>query len=173
MAYSVRHLGQLQIMGRACTLGCNVDPRSDQAADLSNLGPIIRERREALAPNGRRSRCASSVAGSRTVSNRWRFVISNRTTVLLTSHRKGQIVEVAIRKMGNSQGVLIPKPILAQMGLEGSADRQVRDGVIEIRAVRRNPREGWADDARRLAGQGSDALVWPVVTNEGDDHLVW
>ena len=82
-------------------------------------------------------------------------------------------MEVAIRKMGNSQGVLIPKPILAQMGLEGSADRQVRDGVIEIRAVRRNPREGWADDARRLAGQGSDALVWPVVTNEGDEHLVW
>lgn len=28
-------------------------------------------------------------------------------------------MEVAIRKMGNSQGVLIPKPILAQVGLEG------------------------------------------------------
>ena len=41
-------------------------------------------------------------------------------------------MEVAIRKMGNSQGVLIPKPILAQVGLEGSADLQVRDGVIEI-----------------------------------------
>ncbi|MFN5142911.1 MAG: AbrB/MazE/SpoVT family DNA-binding domain-containing protein, partial [Burkholderiales bacterium] len=27
-------------------------------------------------------------------------------------------MEVAIRKMGNSQGVLIPKPILAQVGLE-------------------------------------------------------
>ena len=50
-------------------------------------------------------------------------------------------MEVAIRKMGNSQGVLIPKPILAQLGLEGSADLQVRDGVIEIRALRRNPRK--------------------------------
>ena len=29
-------------------------------------------------------------------------------------------MEVAIRKMGNSQGVLIPKPILAQLGLEGT-----------------------------------------------------
>jgi antitoxin MazE len=28
-------------------------------------------------------------------------------------------MEVAIRKMGNSQGILIPKPILAQLGLEG------------------------------------------------------
>ena len=82
-------------------------------------------------------------------------------------------MEVAIRKMGNSQGVLIPKPILAQLGLEGRADLQVRDGVIEIRAIRRNPREGWAEDARRLAGQGGDALVWPEVANEGDDALVW
>ena len=82
-------------------------------------------------------------------------------------------MEVAIRKMGNSQGVLIPKPILAQVGLESTADLQVSDGVIEIRAVRRNPREGWADDARRLAGQGGDALVWPNVANQGDDDLVW
>lgn len=82
-------------------------------------------------------------------------------------------MEVAIRKMGNSQGVLIPKPILAQVGLEGTADLQVRDGVIEIRAVRRNPREGWAGDARRLAEQQADGLVWPEFAVEGDHELVW
>lgn len=82
-------------------------------------------------------------------------------------------MEVAIRRMGNSQGVLIPKPVLAQLGLQGSVDLQVRDGVIEIRAVRRNPREGWADDARRIAGQGGDGLVWPQISNQGDDQLVW
>ena len=82
-------------------------------------------------------------------------------------------MEVTIRKMGNSQGVLIPKPILAQIGLEGSADLQVRDGVIEIRPLRRNPREGWADDARRLAALGDDAPVWPALANAGDDKLIW
>ena len=82
-------------------------------------------------------------------------------------------MEVAIRKMGNSQGVLIPKPILAQLGLEGTADLQVRDGVIEIRAVRSNPREGWADDARRIADHGDDVLVWPELANDGDNDLVW
>lgn len=60
-------------------------------------------------------------------------------------------MEVAIRKMGNSQGVLILKPLLAQLGLEGTVDLQVRDGVIEIRPIRRNPREGWEQDAQRLA----------------------
>ena len=82
-------------------------------------------------------------------------------------------MEVAIRKMGNSQSVLIPKPILKQAGLEGSADLQLRAGVIEIRPVRRNAREGWAEDARRLAGSGDDALVWPDFGNEGDAELVW
>ncbi|MEO8010481.1 MAG: AbrB/MazE/SpoVT family DNA-binding domain-containing protein [Dokdonella sp.] len=80
---------------------------------------------------------------------------------------------MAIRKMGNSRGILIPKPILAQLGLEGSADLQVRDGVIEIRALRRDPREGWTEDARRLAEHKDDALVWPDVANDGDAERVW
>jgi antitoxin MazE len=82
-------------------------------------------------------------------------------------------MEVSIRKMGNSQGVLIPKPILAQVGLEGKADLQVRDGVIEIRPLHRDPREGWAEDARRVAASGDDALVWPEFGNEADGDLVW
>jgi antitoxin MazE len=82
-------------------------------------------------------------------------------------------MEVAIRKMGNSQGVLIPKPILAQVGLEGKADLQVRNGVIEIRALRRSPREGWAADAQRLAQHGDDALVWPEFANAADAQLDW
>ena len=82
-------------------------------------------------------------------------------------------MEVAIRKMGNSQGVLIPKPILAQVGLEGVADLQVRDGVIEIRPLRRNPRQGWAEDAERVAREGDDALVWPELANADDAELAW
>ena len=82
-------------------------------------------------------------------------------------------MEVTIRKMGNSQGVLIPKPILVQLGLEGTADLQVRDGVIEIRPARRNPREGWADDAQRVTTAADDALAWPELANAGDKDLVW
>ena len=82
-------------------------------------------------------------------------------------------MHVTIRKIGNSQGVLIPKPVLAQVGLEGAADLQVRDGVIEIRPLRPHPRDGWADDARRLAAQSDDAPVWPEFANAGDAKLVW
>lgn len=34
-------------------------------------------------------------------------------------------MEVAVRKMGHSQGVLILKPILAQVGLEGTAVKRL------------------------------------------------
>ncbi len=82
-------------------------------------------------------------------------------------------MEVAIRKMGNSQGVLIPKPILAQLGLGATADLQVRNNVLEIRAVRSNPRQDWAADAARLAAEGDDALAWPEFANDDDSTLVW
>ena len=82
-------------------------------------------------------------------------------------------MHVAIRKMGNSQGVLIPKPILAQVGLEGAADLQVKNGVIEIRPLKRNPREGWAKGSQRIAQSEGDKLIWPEFGNEGDAKLVW
>lgn len=82
-------------------------------------------------------------------------------------------MEVAIRKMGNSQGVVIPKPILAQLGLDKTADLQVVDGHIVIRPVRVNPRESWAADAERIAQAGDDALVWPEFGNAADSDLTW
>lgn len=78
-----------------------------------------------------------------------------------------------VRKMGNSQGILIPKPILKQLGLVDVADLQVNNGVIEIRPPQRSPREGWAQDSQRLAAAGDDALVWSKLGNEEDAELVW
>ena len=79
-------------------------------------------------------------------------------------------MRMAIRKTGNSQGVLIPKLMLAQIGLEGTADLQVGDGVIEIRAIRRNPREGWAAAARRPAGRPAGSRV--ALTLQGKQGLI-
>ena len=82
-------------------------------------------------------------------------------------------MQVAIRTMGNSRGVLIPKPILEQTGLLDTADLQVKNGVIEIRPLKRNPREGWAADSQRIAQAGDDVLVWPAFANADDASLQW
>jgi antitoxin MazE len=82
-------------------------------------------------------------------------------------------MKVAIRAMGNSRGLLIPKPVLQQLGLTDAADLQVVNGVIEIRAIKQNPRETWAADSQRLAAQEDDGLVWPEFSNSNDKALAW
>lgn len=82
-------------------------------------------------------------------------------------------MQVSIRTMGNSKGILIPKPILEQTGLQDVADLQVINGVIEIRPVKRHPREGWAADSQRIAQAGDDGLVWPEFANADDKDLQW
>ena len=82
-------------------------------------------------------------------------------------------VRTALQRVGNSQGVIIPKPILAQVGFEREVDIDVEDGMIVLRKPNRHPREGWADASRALAASGDDALVWPEFPNEGDAELIW
>ena len=82
-------------------------------------------------------------------------------------------MKVTIRTMGNSKWVLIPKRIVEQTGLIGAADLQVVSGVIEIRPLKRNPREGWAADSARLAQHAGDALAWPEFASENDASLQW
>lgn len=85
-------------------------------------------------------------------------------------------MQVAIRTMGNSKGVLIPKPILEQTGLLDAADLQVVNGVIEIRPLKRSLREGWAADSARIAQSAEetgDALAWPEFANDDDASLQW
>jgi antitoxin MazE len=90
---------------------------------------------------------------------------------------KDHSMQVAVRTMGNSRGVLIPKAILIQTGLHDLADLQVNQGVIEIRPIVRpvvaNPRAGWAEDCQRLAQSDDDALVWHEFGNADDQALQW
>ena len=78
-----------------------------------------------------------------------------------------------LRKLGNSQGVIIPKPLLAQVGLTAEADMQVENGAIVLRPARRSPREGWAAASQAIAAIEDDALVWSEFANEGDEALRW
>ena len=82
-------------------------------------------------------------------------------------------MRTAIRKMGNSQGVIIPKPLLAQIGLEDEAVMTIENDALVLRPVRRSPRAGWAEASRCITDQGDDALVWPAFANADDKRLKW
>jgi antitoxin MazE len=80
-----------------------------------------------------------------------------------------------VRKMGNSSGVILPKPILTQLGVEAGDDLDLSldEGRIVLAPTKRHPRAGWADAAKRIAEAGDDALVWPEFGNAGDADLKW
>jgi antitoxin MazE len=82
-------------------------------------------------------------------------------------------MKTTIRKMGNSQGVIIPKPLLAQVGLHDEADMVVEKDCIVLRRPQAKVREGWAEASQRIAAAGDDALAWPEFANEGDAELKW
>ena len=82
-------------------------------------------------------------------------------------------MKVAIRRMGNSQGVLIPKPLLVQVGLDREAEMVVEKGSIVLRRPQEKAREGWAEASRKIAEAGDDKLVWPEFGNESDAELRW
>ena len=86
----------------------------------------------------------------------------------------GWHMKTSIRKMGNSQGVLIPKPFLAQTGMDvGEVDIEIESDAIVIRKLKKKARQGWAEASKAIAAAGDDGLVWPELANEDDKELVW
>ena len=82
-------------------------------------------------------------------------------------------MQVSIRPFGNSRGIVIPKPLLTQLGLEDQADMTVEGGAIVIRKPASSGRVGWAQAAQDIAQAGDDVLVMGEFSNEDDKDLTW
>jgi antitoxin MazE len=80
---------------------------------------------------------------------------------------------VTVRRIGNSLGVVIPKPVLAQVGLSQQAELTVERGAIVLRKPRRATRSGWAEAAQAVAAHGEDELLMGEFANAGDLELNW
>ena len=78
-----------------------------------------------------------------------------------------------IRRIGNSKGIIIPKTMLKEAGLEREAEIALERGAIVLRKPRRNPRQGWAEASRKIAAAGNDQLEWPEFANQDDGDLQW
>jgi antitoxin MazE len=84
-------------------------------------------------------------------------------------------MKTALRKMGNSEGVIIPKRILSEIGIRApdQLDVSVKKGVIVLTPVARDPRAGWAEESKAIHDAGDDKLVWPDFPNEADKDWTW
>jgi antitoxin MazE len=84
-------------------------------------------------------------------------------------------MRAAVRKLGNSSGVIIPKSLLRDLGVaEGDpVEMTLEAGRLVLVPIRRRPRAGWADASQSIAKAHDDSLLWPEFGNAEDETLVW
>ena len=84
-------------------------------------------------------------------------------------------MKTRIVRIGNSQSVRIPKPLLEQTGLHGEVEISAEDGSLVIRSAKK-PREGWAASFQEMARRGDDALLdadTPSLSTWDEDEWEW
>jgi antitoxin MazE len=84
-------------------------------------------------------------------------------------------MRAAIQRIGNSAGIILPKPVLTELGVTtGDAlTLTLEGGRVILMPAEAHPRAGWADAAQAVAAAGDDLLVWPEFPNEDDKTLEW
>ena len=67
-------------------------------------------------------------------------------------------MKARVVKIGNSQGIRIPKPLLEQTGILDDVELEVKKNQIILRPVS-NPREDWDNMFKAMAEKGDDTHI--------------
>ena len=70
------------------------------------------------------------------------------------------LLKTRIIKIGNSQGIRIPKLLLQQVGLLNEVEVEAQSGQLIIRPLAM-PRQGWDEAFQGMATNGDDHLLDP------------
>ena len=82
-------------------------------------------------------------------------------------------MRASIVRIGNSQGIRIPKVVLEQTRLHGEVDLEVKDEKIIISHVKK-PRQDWDRQFKLMAERGDDKLIdSEVVSLTSFDEEEW
>ena len=79
----------------------------------------------------------------------------------------GVAIRTRIVKIGNSQGVRIPKLLLEQSGIHAEVEIEVQGDFLTIRTASRS-RSGWEEAFAAMASQHYDVLLDAVNTTDWD-----
>lgn len=75
-------------------------------------------------------------------------------------------------KIGNSQGLRIPKPILEQTGIMDDVEIEVEKNRIIIRPVK-NARESWDTAFKKMGDKGDDEPIIDDSISHSWDEKKW
>jgi antitoxin MazE len=84
-------------------------------------------------------------------------------------------MKTRIVRIGNSQGIRIPKPLIEQTGLRDEVELSVQDDALIIRPAKR-ARAGWTAAFQEMARRGDDAPLDdapPSLSSWDEDEWEW
>ena len=82
-------------------------------------------------------------------------------------------MKAPIIKIGNSQGIRIPKAILSQLGFEDEVEFSLEDNSLVIKPVKTR-RKSWDAAFAKMAEDGDDMLLDADLPMEADwDEAEW
>ncbi len=89
-----------------------------------------------------------------------RVPVMKQSVSLDSEPRRNYIVAMKTRivKIGNSQGIRIPKLFLERSNLAEEVELEAQDNQIIIRSLRQ-PRQDWEEAFRAMAESGDDSLL--------------
>ena len=86
------------------------------------------------------------------------------------------VIKSRIVKIGNSQGIRIPKLLLDQAGLAEEVELAIEKDHIVIRPAQA-PRQGWEEQFQKMAEVGDDRLMdedtIPYLNPSDETDWVW
>ena len=68
------------------------------------------------------------------------------------------VIKTRIIKIGNSQGIRLPKLLLDQTNLGEEVELELQESQIVIRPSR-TPRQNWEEQFQQMVAQGDDQLL--------------
>ncbi len=93
--------------------------------------------------------------------------------LLKERHMMETVLRTRVVKIGNSQGIRIPKLLLEQFNLRDEIELLLKDGLLVMRPVF-HPRAGWEEQCKLMAERGDDALLDPeVISTSKWDEEEW
>ncbi len=85
----------------------------------------------------------------------------------------GAVIRTRIVKIGNSQGIRIPKLLLEQSGIQADVEIEVQGNHLLIRTATHS-REGWDEAFAEMAAQQDDVLLdEPTATDWDQSEWQW
>ncbi len=81
-------------------------------------------------------------------------------------------MKIDIIKIGNSQGIRIPKTIMKQCGFGDSIEMEIKNGSLVLSPHK--VRVGWSESFQEMAANGDDELlIDDTILTEYDEEWEW